>query len=110
MGCWSNLARLLVCTQAIGVQLPGGPLFPFLSWHFPHSATIIGPTLEGPVMVDQARALVEKQVGRVQRRLFLQVTIHCVVLCWAIGLLAAMVWFLLRPFTFAEAGDAVRWS
>src|ERR1017187_7807809 len=27
MGCWSNLVRLLVCTQAIGVQLPGGPLF-----------------------------------------------------------------------------------
>src|SRR5205085_6719233 len=32
MGCWSNLVRLLVCTQAIGVQLPGGPLFSFLSW------------------------------------------------------------------------------
>ena len=25
-GCWSNLVRHLVCTQEIGVQLPGGPL------------------------------------------------------------------------------------
>ncbi len=30
MGCWSNLVRHLVCTQEIGVQLPGGPLNRFL--------------------------------------------------------------------------------
>src|SRR5262249_40674298 len=43
-------------------------------------------------------------------RLFLQVVIHSVILCWAIGLLGAMAWFLLRPFAFADAGDAVRWT
>src|SRR2546427_11448166 len=26
LGCWSNPGRRLVCTQEIGVQLPGGPL------------------------------------------------------------------------------------
>jgi hypothetical protein len=61
-------------------------------------------------MVDQARALVEKQVRRVRMRLFFQVVVQSLVLCWAIGLLMTMFWFLLRPFAFVEFGDTVRWS
>src|ERR1019366_2647865 len=61
-------------------------------------------------MIDQARALVEKQVRKVRIRLFFQVLVHSLVLCWAIGLLSAMLCFLARPFAFAEANDAVRWG
>jgi hypothetical protein len=63
-------------------------------------------------MAQQTRLLVEKQVDRVRRRLFLQVILQSVVVCWAVGLLGVTLWFLLRPFTFAGLGegDAVRWS
>lgn len=61
-------------------------------------------------MNDASHALVEKQVGRVRLRLFLQVAVQSVLLAWAIGLLFTMAWFLLRPFVFAEFGDVVRWS
>jgi hypothetical protein len=61
-------------------------------------------------MVDQARALVEKQVRRVRMRLFFQVVVQSLFLCWAIGLALTMFWFLLRPFAFADLGDTVRWS
>ena len=61
-------------------------------------------------MIEQARALVEKQVGRVRLRLFMQVAVQSVILCGAIGLLLATIWFLVRPFAFADADDAVRWS
>jgi hypothetical protein len=65
---------------------------------------------EDSVMIDQARALVEKQVRRVRLRLFMQVVVESVALGWALGFLLAMCWFLLRPFAFAGLGDAVRWS
>src|SRR5947209_6379850 len=61
-------------------------------------------------MAQQTRLIVEKQVDRVGRRLFLQVILQSVVVCWAVGLLVAMLWFLVRPFTFAGLGDTVRWS
>jgi tape measure domain-containing protein len=61
-------------------------------------------------MVEQARILVEKQIERVRRRLLVQIGIDSVILSIALGLLLATVWFLVRPFAFAEAGDAVRWG
>lgn len=61
-------------------------------------------------MVDQGRALVVKQISRVRMRLFLQVALESVLLAWAIGLLLAMTWFLLRPFVFADLGETIRWS
>ncbi len=61
-------------------------------------------------MIEQARALVEKQIERVRRRLLVQIAIDSVILALALGLLLATVWFLVRPFAFAEAGDAVRWG
>jgi hypothetical protein len=65
---------------------------------------------EDAVMIDQARALVEKQVRRVWLRLFFQVVVQSLVTCWAIGLLLAMFWFLLRPFAFADSDEIVRWT
>ena len=41
-------------------------------------------------------------------RLFFQVIVQSLVLCWAIGLLMTTFWFLLRPFAFAEFGEIVR--
>jgi hypothetical protein len=61
-------------------------------------------------MTEQARKLVEKQIGRVRRRLFLQVVFESLVVCMAIGLFTAMLWFLVRPLAFSDAGEAVRWS
>lgn len=61
-------------------------------------------------MVEQARALVEKQVERVRRRLLMQVAVESVIFAIALGLLLTTAWFLVRPFAFADAGDAVRWG
>ena len=61
-------------------------------------------------MNDQTRALVENQVRRVRRRLFGQIVLQSLLLGWAVGFLATMLWFLLRPFTFAGLGETVRWS
>ena len=61
-------------------------------------------------MIYEARALVKKQVRSVRIRLFFQVIIQSLVMCWAIGLLMTMFWFLLRPFAFAEFGETLRWS
>ena len=61
-------------------------------------------------MVDQARALVGKQVRRVRFRLLLQVLLDSLMLCVAIGLLLTTLWFLVRPFAFSGLGEAVRWS
>ncbi|MSQ95738.1 MAG: hypothetical protein EXR98_14450 [Gemmataceae bacterium] len=61
-------------------------------------------------MADSTRALVEKQLGRVRRRLFLQVAVESLLLTVAVGLLASMLWFLVRPFAFDGSGTTVRWS
>ena len=61
-------------------------------------------------MVDPTRTLVEKQVGRVRRRLFFQVLVESLVLCWALGLLLTTLWFVVRPFAFASQGETLRWS
>ena len=51
--------------------------------------------------------LVEKQVRRVQRRLFVQVVLQNLILGWAMALLVATLWFLLRPLVFAGLGETV---
>ena len=60
-------------------------------------------------MLEKSRLLVEKQVDRVRRRLFIQVILQSALPCWAIGLLVATLWFLARPFAFAGFDDAGRW-
>lgn len=60
-------------------------------------------------MVEQARALVEKQIARVRRRLLAQVAIDSILFTIALGLILSAGWFLIRPFAFATS-DAARWS
>jgi hypothetical protein len=61
-------------------------------------------------MVEQARKLVSKQLGRVRLRLFLQIALQSLLLAWAIGLMLAAAWFLVRPFAFASQGESLRWT
>ncbi|HZZ81366.1 MAG TPA: hypothetical protein VFE62_22880 [Gemmataceae bacterium] len=61
-------------------------------------------------MVDKARALVEKQIERVRRRLLLQIGIDSIILSLALGLLLATVWFVVRPFAFPGAGSEFFWG
>jgi hypothetical protein len=62
------------------------------------------------IMVNPTRALVEKQIRRVRVRLFVHVAVQSLVLCGAIGFFVTMLWFLVRPFAFADFGDTVRWG
>lgn len=61
-------------------------------------------------MIEQTRALVEKKVRQVSRRMLLQVVGHSLVLCLAVGLLACTFWFLLRPFVWKDVSDEVRYG
>ena len=61
-------------------------------------------------MIDQTRALAEKQVKRVRRRLLFQVVAESLLLGWALGFMLTTLWFLVRPFAFAGLGETVRWS
>ncbi len=72
-------------------------------------------------MADSTRALVEKQLGRVRRRLLLQIAVESVLLTAAVGLLASVLWFVVRPFTVAGyhiqwggwlevSGESIRWG
>src|SRR5271170_1849860 len=63
-----------------------------------------------PVMIDETRLLVDKQIRAVRRRLLIQVIAQSLVLCWAIAFLLAAFWFLLRPFVLAGVGAEVRWG
>ncbi len=61
-------------------------------------------------MLETTRQLVVKQVSRVRRRLLFQKILESLILAWALGLLLATVWFLVRPFAFRAASDGVRWG
>src|SRR5260370_489921 len=61
-------------------------------------------------MDNSLRSVVELQVRRVHRRLLLRSLMHSLVLCGSAALLLAALWFVVRPFAFAGAGDAWRWG
>src|SRR6187549_3560320 len=61
-------------------------------------------------MVDSTRQLVLQQIRRVRRRLLMQVILESLAVCWAIGFLAATIWFLTRPFAFTTWGEEARWG
>jgi hypothetical protein len=80
MGCWSNLVRHLVCTQEIGVQLPGGPLsFAAGGWravlHRPWEPGDVGsnptPLTDGLVVQREDAGLACRRCGFDSRR------VHC---------------------------------
>jgi len=56
------------------------------------------------------RALVEKQVRHVRRRLMLQTLVHALLVAWAAALVATAVWFLIRPIAFPDAASWLRWT
>jgi len=61
-------------------------------------------------MDNPLRSVVELQVRRVHRRLLLQSLLQNLALCGSAALVLSALWFLARPFLFAGAGDAWRWS
>lgn len=54
------------------------------------------------------RVLIERQVNRVRRRLFLQKLLESLVLFWAGAFLLCAAWFVVRPFV-APPEDWARW-
>ncbi len=61
-------------------------------------------------MSDKARAVVERQVRRVRRRLVWQTLVRSVLTGWSAALVLAALWFVLRPFAFAGLGEEARWA
>ena len=61
-------------------------------------------------MDNPTRSLVERQVRRVRRRLFIVTVLHSLALCWSAALLASALWFLVRPFLFEGTDDVWRWT
>lgn len=61
-------------------------------------------------MSSPVRAVVERQVRRVRRRLFGQTLLQTLLVAWAAGLLLCTLFFLLRPFTFAGLSETGRWA
>ena len=54
--------------------------------------------------------LVARQIGRANRRLFVQFFLNRLVWCWTGALALAAVWFLLQPFLVEEAAAWMRWT
>src|SRR5262245_7827358 len=61
-------------------------------------------------MQPRARKLVEQQVARVSRRLFVQLLLRHLVVGWAIALAVTAGWMLAEPYTVAAAPDWLRWA
>jgi hypothetical protein len=61
-------------------------------------------------MSGTARAVVERQVRRVRRRLFWQTLMRSLLTGWSAALLLIAGWFLLLPFAFAGFGEMAPWA
>ncbi|MBY0230786.1 MAG: hypothetical protein K2W96_15985 [Gemmataceae bacterium] len=55
-------------------------------------------------------SIVEKQVGKVRRRLFLSGLLARLAWCWAGALALAACWFALQPLLVADNPDWLRWA
>jgi hypothetical protein len=61
--------------------------------------------------MDQSKpSLMLRQISRVNRRLFLQIFVNRLFICWTIALGLAAVWFLLQPFLVENAAPWLRWA
>src|SRR5262245_58347705 len=56
-----------------------------------------------------ATAMVDRQVGRVRRRLFVGGLLCLLAWCWAGALALAAAWFLVQPYLLPEAPGPLRW-
>jgi hypothetical protein len=62
-------------------------------------------------MVSPNPAVLDRQISRVSRRLYLQTFLDQVVWCWASALVLAAAWFFLQPYVVAEpAAPWLRWA
>jgi hypothetical protein len=56
-------------------------------------------------------SVVQSQVARATRRLFVQVLLDCLVWCWAVALGLGALWFLAQPWLLGnEAEEWIRWA
>src|SRR5262249_60477934 len=61
-------------------------------------------------MARSVPTLVQRQIARVGRRLFLQTLLDCLVWCWAGALVLSAVWFLLQPLVLTAPPEWLRWA
>jgi hypothetical protein len=61
-------------------------------------------------MQPAARTLVEQQVARVSRRLFVQLLLRHLAAGWAIALAITAGWMLVEPYAVANPPDWLRWA
>lgn len=54
--------------------------------------------------------LLQKQVSRVGRRLFLQTLLDCLAWCWTAALIGSACWFLAQPYLLASPPEWLRWT
>jgi uncharacterized coiled-coil DUF342 family protein len=60
--------------------------------------------------MDQSKpSLMLRQISRVNRRLFLQIFVNRLFVCWTIALALGAVWFLLQPFLVENTAPWLRW-
>ncbi len=61
-------------------------------------------------MASPIPSLLDRQVARVRRRLFLQTLLNTVMACWSGAFLLAVVWFLVQPWVLADPVSWLRWA
>src|SRR5262249_24355695 len=61
-------------------------------------------------MARSVPTLVQRQIARVGRRLFLHTLLDCLVWCWAGALVLSAVWFLLQPLVLTAPPEWLRWA
>src|SRR6516165_9245123 len=64
----------------------------------------------GSVMARSERPPLQRQLGRVQRRLLAQSILNALVWCWVVAILLAIAWFLLQPLLIHESPVWLRWT
>jgi hypothetical protein len=61
-------------------------------------------------MASPIPSLLERQVARVQRRLFLQTLLNVLIGCWSGAFVLAAAWFLIQPWLLADPAPGLRWA
>jgi hypothetical protein len=52
----------------------------------------------------------DRQLGRVRRRLFVEIVLQTLVWCWLASLAFAAGWFLAEPYVLPDAAPSLRWT
>src|SRR5437879_9672613 len=54
-------------------------------------------------------SLLDRQVTRVRRRLFVQILLNTGIVCWSVAVALCAAWFLAQPWLLAAAAPWLRW-